>query len=51
MILNGIDPDAAWRRLEQARGLAVPDTTEQREWTGGLFDLPRMNPQVSGQGP
>jgi hypothetical protein len=39
MILNGIDPDTAWHRLGQARGLAVPDTTEQRRWAGGLFDL------------
>lgn len=33
LILNGADPDTAWSRLEQARGLAVPDTAEQREWT------------------
>ncbi|MEU2790284.1 tyrosine protein phosphatase [Streptomyces sp. NPDC007100] len=33
LILNGVDPETAWSRLEQARGVPVPDTTEQREWT------------------
>ncbi|MFJ1705839.1 tyrosine protein phosphatase [Kitasatospora sp. NPDC088346] len=33
LVINGIDPDAAWNRLERARGLAVPDTAEQRAWT------------------
>ncbi|MEU4497547.1 tyrosine protein phosphatase [Streptomyces sp. NPDC023998] len=33
LILNGVDPDTAWNHLEQARGLCVPDTPEQREWT------------------
>lgn len=28
----GIDPDEAFRRLSQARGLPVPDTDEQRRW-------------------
>ncbi|MGW1976844.1 tyrosine protein phosphatase [Streptomyces sp. NPDC001889] len=37
LILNGVDPETAWNRLEQARGLAVPDTAEQREWTGKLL--------------
>lgn len=37
LILNGIDPDTAWSRIEKARGLAVPDTAEQREWTMGLL--------------
>jgi protein-tyrosine phosphatase len=32
MVLNGADPDTAWHRIEQARGLAVPDTAEQRDW-------------------
>jgi protein-tyrosine phosphatase len=36
LILNGTDPDTAWSRLERARGLAVPDTPEQREWTSKL---------------
>ena len=33
LILNGIAPHTAWARLERARGLAVPDTAEQRDWT------------------
>ncbi|MEU8924323.1 tyrosine protein phosphatase [Kitasatospora sp. NPDC048545] len=37
LILNGVDPDTAWDRIERARGLAVPDTAEQREWTVDLF--------------
>ncbi|MCX4751324.1 tyrosine protein phosphatase [Kitasatospora sp. NBC_01287] len=37
LILGGVDPDTAWSELERARGLAVPDTAEQREWTTGLL--------------
>ncbi|MFE3248372.1 tyrosine protein phosphatase [Streptomyces sp. NPDC059209] len=37
LILNGVDPDTAWSRLEQARGLPVPDTAEQRAWTVELI--------------
>ncbi|WP_055589591.1 phosphatase domain-containing putative toxin [Peterkaempfera griseoplana] len=33
LILNGVEPGTAWARIERARGLAVPDTVEQREWT------------------
>ncbi|MFC8825267.1 tyrosine protein phosphatase [Streptomyces sp. NPDC057137] len=33
LILGGTDQDTAWAALEKARGLAVPDTAEQREWT------------------
>jgi protein-tyrosine phosphatase len=36
LILDGAAPDTAWRHLEQARGLAVPDTAEQRDWPGRL---------------
>ncbi|WP_405166310.1 hypothetical protein OG203_15205 [Nocardia sp. NBC_01499] len=36
LVINGTDPDTAWNRLEQARGLTVPDTPEQREWTDKL---------------
>jgi hypothetical protein len=28
----GEDPDEAFRRIEEARGTSVPDTTEQRDW-------------------
>ncbi|MEU8800909.1 hypothetical protein [Spirillospora sp. NPDC048819] len=38
LILNGNDPDSAWNHLQQARGLPVPDTTEQREWTKPLVE-------------
>ncbi|XHM89253.1 tyrosine protein phosphatase [Peterkaempfera sp. SMS 1(5)a] len=38
LILNGSDPETAWGRIEQARGLAVPDTAEQREWTMKLLE-------------
>ncbi|MFF3327545.1 tyrosine protein phosphatase [Streptomyces sp. NPDC002889] len=37
LILNGVDPNTAWRQLERARGLAVPDTAEQRDWTMELL--------------
>ncbi|MEV7425784.1 tyrosine protein phosphatase [Streptomyces sp. NPDC091212] len=33
LLLNGVEPNAAWSRIQQARGLAVPDTDEQRSWT------------------
>ncbi|WP_405575465.1 tyrosine protein phosphatase [Streptomyces sp. NBC_01167] len=33
LILSGVDPDTAWGQIERARGLTVPDTAEQREWT------------------
>ncbi|WP_406324718.1 tyrosine protein phosphatase [Streptomyces niveus] len=38
LILGGTDPDLAWHALEEARGLAVPDTPEQREWTLRLLN-------------
>ncbi|MFF7205445.1 tyrosine protein phosphatase [Streptomyces sp. NPDC008141] len=41
LILNGVDPDTAWNRIERARGLAVPDTAEQREWTMELRQYAR----------
>jgi protein-tyrosine phosphatase len=37
LILNNVDPDTAWNRIERARGIAVPDTAEQREWTMELL--------------
>ncbi|GAA1269224.1 tyrosine protein phosphatase [Kitasatospora nipponensis] len=36
LVLGGMDPDTAWQRIERARGLAVPDTAEQRAWTAQL---------------
>ncbi|MFF3691297.1 tyrosine protein phosphatase [Streptomyces sp. NPDC002187] len=38
LILDGVDPNTAWAQLERARGLAVPDTAEQRDWT---MELPK----------
>ncbi|MEU1286643.1 tyrosine protein phosphatase [Kitasatospora sp. NPDC005856] len=37
LILNDVDPDTAWNQIERARGLVVPDTAEQREWTTRLL--------------
>jgi protein-tyrosine phosphatase len=36
----GLAPDDAWAAVERARGLAVPDTHEQRAWVAG-FAAPR----------
>ncbi|GGT55703.1 hypothetical protein GCM10010271_69510 [Streptomyces kurssanovii] len=41
LVLNGVDHGLAWERLEQARGLAVPDTPEQRDWTVDLRQYAR----------
>lgn len=32
LVLSGIEPDSAFRQVGEARGLAVPETPEQREW-------------------
>ncbi len=32
LVRQGIEPSRAWEWIEQARGCAVPDTPEQREW-------------------
>ncbi|MEV7282438.1 tyrosine protein phosphatase [Streptomyces sp. NPDC093111] len=40
LILGGIGPDISWNLIERARGLAVPDTAEQREWTMQLRKAP-----------
>ncbi|GJF33075.1 hypothetical protein KNE206_57750 [Kitasatospora sp. NE20-6] len=32
LVLGGAPPEEAWARLARARGLAVPDTDEQRAW-------------------
>lgn len=39
LVLNGMPPDDAWTRLEQARGLAVPDNPAQRAWPNALLQL------------
>jgi hypothetical protein len=32
LILSGVSPEAAWKRIREARGCPVPDTEEQRKW-------------------
>jgi protein-tyrosine phosphatase len=32
LILSGIDPETAFQHISVARGCAVPETAEQREW-------------------
>jgi protein-tyrosine phosphatase len=32
LVAEGLDPEQAWQRLAAARGLAVPDTDQQRQW-------------------
>jgi len=32
LISSGVDPEEALRRISRARGLPVPETTEQAEW-------------------
>jgi protein-tyrosine phosphatase len=39
VVLNGLPPQEAWRRLEHARGVAVPDTEAQRAWPGRLVEV------------
>lgn len=32
LVLSGIDPETAFRRVSAARGLPVPETSEQQDW-------------------
>jgi len=32
LVIIGLDPDSAFQRVSTARGVSVPETTEQREW-------------------
>jgi len=32
LVLRGVEPEEAWRRLAEARGRPVPDTEAQRAW-------------------
>lgn len=32
LVSEGVSPHAAWEAIAEARGLAVPDTAEQRTW-------------------
>jgi protein-tyrosine phosphatase len=38
LLLGGIHPDEAFRRIETARGRPAPDTAEQREWVFRLAE-------------
>lgn len=41
LVSHGIEVDEAWRRLNEARGLRLPDTDEQRRWVATLADRVR----------
>ncbi|MDP2708210.1 MAG: hypothetical protein Q8O70_12020, partial [Burkholderiales bacterium] len=46
LIMTGVDPDTAFQRLSAARGCAVPETAEQREWVRKFAqELPAPVPQ------
>ena len=32
LVLDGVEPDEAWRLISEARGVEVPETDEQRNW-------------------
>ncbi|MEO6089739.1 MAG: hypothetical protein ABIQ18_42195 [Umezawaea sp.] len=32
LVLDGVEPDDAWRLISDARGVSVPETDEQRAW-------------------
>jgi len=36
LVLSGLTPEAAWLRIEKARGVPVPDTPAQRAWLSEL---------------
>jgi protein-tyrosine phosphatase len=36
LVLIGVAPDQAWREIERARGLPVPDNAMQRQWPNHL---------------
>jgi len=36
LVSNGLSPDAAFKRLTEARGYPVPETSEQRQWVEGF---------------
>ncbi|GAB3845919.1 GNAT family N-acetyltransferase [Dactylosporangium cerinum] len=46
LVLNGVPAGEAWRLLERARGLAVPDTPQQRDWPADLLRQARDEPAI-----
>jgi protein-tyrosine phosphatase len=46
LVLVGVDPETAFRRVSAARGCSVPETAEQREWVREFArELPMLIPQ------
>ncbi|MGW4803522.1 protein-tyrosine phosphatase family protein [Kitasatospora sp. NPDC004272] len=43
LVRSGADPDDTWDRIARARGLAVPDTPEQRAWTDRMPRRPQRD--------
>jgi hypothetical protein len=41
LVLGGLEPSRAWRQVEHARGLSVPDTPSQRQWPEALLEAAR----------
>jgi protein-tyrosine phosphatase len=37
LVMGGVSPEQAWRRIQEARGEQVPDTLEQRDWVNQLM--------------
>ena len=38
LVRHGLDPDIAWARVSQARGIVVPDTDAQWQWLADVAD-------------
>jgi protein-tyrosine phosphatase len=36
LVLGGGEPEDVWRRIQQARGVRVPDTAQQRAWLSNV---------------
>ncbi len=50
LVLNGLQQGQAWDLLEHARGLAVPDTSDQREWPNQLIKRAQLDRLDSTEG-
>lgn len=47
LVSAGQRPDQAFRRVEQARGVPVPETPEQRRWVEQLAEELALSPRAS----
>lgn len=47
LVLLGVEANEAWRRVEEARGLPVPDTLAQRLWVARLARDPSQSEAAS----